>query len=208
MDTKKWRKRLAALLLGTVCSAAVFSLAACGDKDNEKDPDDKPPVVQVEEFTVTFDANGGTLTGNATVKVKDGAKITGAPTASKEGFTFNGWFTAKTGGTKVDLSAYEVESNITLYAQYTEDEEEVTPPATDTVTVTFDANGGTLTGEAAVELKRTALFQQIKSPQFPTKVIPSWAGSTLKTAERKLYRTSIRLPKIQLCMPTGQCPSP
>lgn len=164
MDTKKWRKRLAALLLGTVCSAAVFSLAACGDKDNEKDPDDKPPVVQVEEFTVTFDANGGTLTGNATVKVKDGAKITGAPTASKEGFTFNGWFTAKTGGTKVDLATYEVESNITLYAQYTEDEEEVTPPATDTVTVTFDANGGTLKGEAAVEVEKNSFVSTEKIP--------------------------------------------
>lgn len=164
MDTKKWRKRLAAILLGTVCSVAAISLAACNDKPEEPDPDDKPPVVQVEEFTVTFDANGGTLSGNATVKVEDGEKITGAPTASKEGFTFNGWFTAKTGGTKVDLATYEVESNITLYAQYTEDEEEENPPAADTVTVTFDANGGTLTGEAAVEVEKNGFVSTDKIP--------------------------------------------
>ena len=163
MDTKNWRKRLAALLLGAACSVAVFSLAACGP-ENEKDPDENdPPITQVEEFTVTFDANGGTLTGSATVKVKDGEKITGAPTASKEGFTFDGWFTAKTGGTEVDLAAYEVESDVTLYAQYTEDE--ITPPpAEDTVTVTFDANGGTLTGGATVEIDKGTFVATDKIP--------------------------------------------
>ena len=69
--------------------------------------------------TVTFDANGGTLSGNATVEVEEGKTIAGAPTAGKDGYTFDGWFDAATGGNKIDLSTYTVTKDVTLYAQYT-----------------------------------------------------------------------------------------
>ena len=68
------------------------------------------------------------MTGNATVEVEEGAKITGAPTASKDGFTFDGWFDAATGGNKIDLSSYTVTKDVTLYAQYIEDEESEPEP--------------------------------------------------------------------------------
>ena len=162
MDKKKLRRRIAAILVGAACSVAVFAMAGCSNDKPEGDGGEKPPVTEVEKFTVTFDANGGKLTGNSTVSVEDGAKITSAPTASKEGFTFSGWFTAKEGGTKVDLSTYEVTSAVTLYAQYTENEQK--PEPVSGVKVTFDANGGKLTGEATVNIDKDSFVATDKIP--------------------------------------------
>ena len=162
MDKKKLRRRIAAILVGAACSVAVFAMAGCSNDKPGDDGGEKPPVTEVEKFTVTFDANGGKLTGNSTVSVEDGAKITSAPTASKEGFTFSGWFTAKEGGTKVDLSTYEVTSAVTLYAQYTENEQK--PEPVSGVKVTFDANGGKLTGEATVNIDKDSFVATDKIP--------------------------------------------
>lgn len=127
-------KRLSALLCVVLAFAVCFAFAACGD--------DRP--ASATEYTVTFDANGGTLTGSSTVKVKSGESITGAPTASKTGVDFAGWYTAATEGTKVDISTYKVTANVTLYAHY------VAPSAK----VTFDANGGALKGDAVVSVDK------------------------------------------------------
>ena len=104
-------KKLLAVVAVFVASVMFLGLiAACGS-----DP---------ETYTVTFDANGGTLSGSATVEVEEGEKITGAPTASKDGATFDGWFDKATGGDEINLSTYTVTKDVTLYAQYTEPEPE------------------------------------------------------------------------------------
>lgn len=134
-------KKLLAVVAVFVASVMFLGLiAACGS-----DP---------ETYTVTFDANGGTLSGSATVEVEEGEKITGAPTASKDGATFDGWFDKATGGDEINLSTYTVTKDVTLYAQYTESEPEPEPePEPETYTVTFDANGGTLAGSATVTVE-------------------------------------------------------
>lgn len=133
--------------------AVIVALAMCFGVVTACAPDDPEP----ETYTVTFNANGGELSGNATVEVEEGEKITGAPTASKDGYTFDGWFDAATGGDEIDLSTYTVTKDVTLYAQYTEDEEPGPGPGPqpepETYTVTFDANGGTLSGNATVEVE-------------------------------------------------------
>lgn len=129
-------------VLALVCGIA---LAAC------KQPDNPPVEPTPTEYTVTFDANGGALSGNATVKVKEGNTITGAPTASKENHDFDGWFTQATGGEEITLATYTVSADVTLYAQYTEKQTPPPPPPAK-VEVTFDANGGTLQGETKYEV--------------------------------------------------------
>ncbi|MBR1921567.1 MAG: leucine-rich repeat protein, partial [Kiritimatiellae bacterium] len=54
--------------------------------------------------TVTFNANGG-LVSPATKTVNSGSVIGTLPTPTRNGYTFNGWFTAATGGTQVTASA-------------------------------------------------------------------------------------------------------
>ena len=133
-------------LLSVICTALALMLcvafAACKD---EKDPD---PAPSATEYTVTFDANGGTLTGSATVKVKKGEKITGAPTAAKTDYVFEAWYTAASAGDKIDLTTYTVSKDVTLYAHYTEP----TPPPAEKVKVTFNANGGVIDGETVYEV--------------------------------------------------------
>ena len=145
------KKRLLAIIALFVALAMCFGLmTACA-------PDDPGPEPEPTTYTVTFDANGGVLDGDATVEVEEGEKITGAPTASKDGYTFDGWFDAATGGDEIVLSTYTVTKDVTLYAQYTEDEEPDPGPGPqpepETYTVTFDANGGTLSGNATAEVE-------------------------------------------------------
>jgi uncharacterized repeat protein (TIGR02543 family) len=85
-------------------------------------------------YTVSFDANGGRFAnGSSTqkVSVKQGAKYALAAAPSRSGYTFSGWFTAKTGGSVVTGSPTATGSR-TLYAQW-----KAVPPVK--VTTSFSA---------------------------------------------------------------------
>ena len=68
------------------------------------------------EFTVTFDGNGGTLSvGNMTTTNQ---KIASLPGASHSGsYCFDGWYTEKSGGTKVTTTTV-FSANTTVYAHW------------------------------------------------------------------------------------------
>ncbi|MDE6970894.1 MAG: InlB B-repeat-containing protein [Eubacterium sp.] len=85
-----------------------------------------------KESYVTFVAGGGTLLGSERQRTVM-QKLDSFPSAYREGYTFNGWFTAETGGTQI-TTAQIFSADITLYAQWTENSREFT--------VTFYANGG------------------------------------------------------------------
>lgn len=93
--------------------------------------------------TVTFDSNGGELTGSDTKTVYHGNVYGELPVPQKEGHDFAGWFTEKEAGNAV-TGASEVVSaaNETLYAHWTAKK----------VTVTFDANGGKFNGNSTYKL--------------------------------------------------------
>jgi len=82
---------------------------------------------QWSTYTVTYDANGGSVSPTGET-VNPGESVT-LPTPSRDGYTFNGWYTASDGGTKVgDKGAsYTPTGNITLYAQWTKQNVCVTP---------------------------------------------------------------------------------
>ena len=87
-------------------------------------------------YTVTWDAttNGGTC-GTASSSVTSGAAVGSLPEASKDGYTFDGWFTAPSSGSKISSST-TVTGDVTYYAQFT------SAPVTVYYTVIWDANGG------------------------------------------------------------------
>lgn len=132
-------KRSSVVIVFLLALVMSFALIACGGNNK--------PTPTTQQYTVTFNANGGTLTGNSTVKVDKDGKITGAPTAAKDNSTFDGWFEAATGGTALDLATYTVTKDVTLYAHYTEN-----GTVANRYTVTFNANGGVLTGNATVKV--------------------------------------------------------
>ena len=72
----------------------------------------------VKDYTVTFDANGGTVSP-ATRSVASGAAVGELPTPTRTGWTFGGWFTAADGGELVEASTI-VSGDVTYYAHWTE----------------------------------------------------------------------------------------
>lgn len=74
------------------------------------------------------------LTSNTTLYAKWTGGSVSLPTPTRNGYTFNGWYTAASGGTKVGTggNSYTTTSNITLYAQW----------KANNYTLTYNSNGG------------------------------------------------------------------
>ena len=98
--------------------------------------------VEPEEYTVTFDSNGGSDVESITVQA--GQSIESEPVTTRDGYTFDGWYTQQTGGDRVSFP-YQVNGSVTLYAHWT------SVPVTEEYTVTFDSNGGSAVESRTVE---------------------------------------------------------
>jgi len=93
--------------------------------------------IAANQYTLTLDANGGAFADNSATKTKP-VEYKGnygeLASPARRGYTFDGWFTAKTDGTKVDANdTVEITQNTTIYAHWT----------ANTYKVKYDANGGT-----------------------------------------------------------------
>lgn len=71
----------------------------------------------VKKYTLTFNANGGSCSESSR-KVDYNSAYGTLPTPTQNGCGFDGWYTAKTGGTKVTASTKMGDSNVTVYAQW------------------------------------------------------------------------------------------
>ncbi|MDE5943473.1 MAG: InlB B-repeat-containing protein, partial [Clostridia bacterium] len=121
MSKNKFFKKL---LIGGLCAltaTAMIGATACdkGGDDNGDDPN--PPIVTTDEYTVSFNLDGGSW-GKAegyTVKVEKDGKLsaTDIETPTKEGYEFAGWFN---GSTPFVVGTTAVTSNITLTAHWSE----------------------------------------------------------------------------------------
>ena len=94
----------------------------------------------VNEYTVTFEPGNGDSATTQTVEYNETATAPFAPT--RVGHSFNGWFTAASGGTQVTFP-YTVTGDTTLYAQWERVAAKVTAPAQaaagSTITVTGES---------------------------------------------------------------------
>jgi len=85
-------------------------------------------------YTITFNANGGTVTPPTGATGVNGM-LPSLPTPMRKNYAFNGWYTAPTGGTKVGTGTV-FNSDATIFAQWRSID--------NSYTITFDAktNGG------------------------------------------------------------------
>ena len=90
-----------------------------------------------KKYTVTLDANGGTVS-MASRTATYGSKYPALPAPTRTGYSFDGWYTQKTGGTKVDdNTTVTTAADHTLYAHW-----HLTPAqAPYDVKLTMDATG-------------------------------------------------------------------
>ena len=77
------------------------------------------------EFTVTFDAAGGSLSGEAVQTVVSGEKVIEPTAPSKNGYVFHGWYTSANDGETLSRTAYNfdtvIKKDITLYAKWVDE---------------------------------------------------------------------------------------
>ncbi|MBR3382953.1 MAG: InlB B-repeat-containing protein [Clostridia bacterium] len=84
---------------------------------------------ELKQYTVTFDANGGSVSPT-TMAAVIGTAPSSLPTPTRTGHTFAGWYTAASGGTQVTVSNWNtviggmdattlVTNGLTLYAHWT-----------------------------------------------------------------------------------------
>ena len=72
------------------------------------------------KYTVFYNSNGGNTPNPASKTVTYDSTYGTLASVSREGYTFNGWFTAASGGTKIETSTkVNITSNQTLYAHWT-----------------------------------------------------------------------------------------
>jgi uncharacterized protein (TIGR02145 family)/uncharacterized repeat protein (TIGR02543 family) len=114
-------------------------------------------------FTITFDANGGTVSPTSAATGANG-RLASEPRPERSGFTFDGWYTARTGGTEVTTSTVFT-ADATVYARWVSG----TVP---TYTITFNANSGTVTPTSGI----TTAHGTISSLPTPTRTGYDFSG--------------------------------
>lgn len=97
--------------------------------------EDVPPTPT--EYTVTFDGNDGTPSVGSMTTTKQ--KLTSLPDASRSKHSFNGWYTEKSGGTKITTDTV-FSANTTVYAQWTHTGDN--NPPVNYYTLRFETGGG------------------------------------------------------------------
>lgn len=123
-------KRTIFLFLAVVSLAGMLATSGCKKK---------------ETYMVTFNSNDGSGTMVAQTFTEGEAQALTRNTFTNEGFTFGGWNTVQdgSGASYTDGQTITATADMTLYAQWTSNGTNPTPQPGNTVTVTFDANGGT-----------------------------------------------------------------
>jgi len=89
------------------------------------------------EYTVTFDGNDGTPSVGSTTTTKQ--KLTSLPDASRSKHSFDGWYTEKSGGTKITTDTV-FSANTTVYAHWTHTGDN--NPPVNYYTLRFETGGG------------------------------------------------------------------
>ncbi len=154
------------------------TLAKLKEKWAEKKGETTPTT-----FTITFDPNGGTC--STTTKQYTTGKLYGElPVPTKAGYTFDGWYTTKTGTNKITADrVIERKTDGTFYAHWTIDAYDIT--------ITFDAQGG----ECSVTSKtytRGTKYGELPVPTREGYTFDGWFSKSgvSVTAETVVERTS------------------
>ena len=93
-------------------------------------------------YTVTFDSQGGNAVSAQTVA--NGGKASKPADPTRSGYRFGGWFREAACTTAWNFETDTVTANITLYAKWM-----VGAPSASTYTITFNANGGSVSPTSA-----------------------------------------------------------
>jgi len=112
-------KRILVLLFFAAAIAGIIAPVSATESVNK----DKVYSVESKEksvkYKVTWNANGGKIGNKKTVttNVNKGSKLGTLPKTTRPGYELKGWYTKKTGGTKINKNT-KPKKNIAYYAQW------------------------------------------------------------------------------------------
>jgi len=115
--------------------------------------------------TITFDAAGGTV-DPASEETDAGGILQDLPIPERDGYAFNGWYTAESGGTEVTTNTV-FSSASTVYAQWIL----ITPKM---YVVTFNAHGGTVSPKSGVTDEDGKLLKPLPTPEREGYTFNGW----------------------------------
>ena len=101
----------------TASAIDVYTITLTGKGNYTGDISEEWEITRIAAPVITFDANGGTVAIASVTTEQDGT-LAELPTATRSGYTFDGWFTEQTGGTKVTVDTFFSVST-TIYARWT-----------------------------------------------------------------------------------------
>jgi len=118
--------------------------------------------------TVTFDANG-TSGAFPIIQVKNGTTYNDLPTINRKGYIFEGWYTEKSGGSQITPNTtVNLKKDQTLYAHWTK--------KTEVCTVTFDANGGTVS-KKTMQVPKGSTLDSLPTPTRSGYTFVCWSNT-------------------------------
>ncbi|MDR2192863.1 MAG: InlB B-repeat-containing protein [Treponema sp.] len=130
--------------------AGMISVAlACGIAMIGCDAGDDDPPSAPTKYTVTFNADGGSVTPSS-IQVVSGGTAGILPAPTKTGYDFGGWYTAQHGGGTPFTAATPVTAALTVYAKWTAPVPQVTGVTVSPGSATV-SRGQTRTFTAAVQ---------------------------------------------------------
>ncbi len=135
-------------------------------------------------YSIYFDPNGGefssdgykysrslgtiTHTQSDSVTTRLGDKVTALPEVKKQKYIFQGWYTAKDGGTKIDLNYRMQNQGYTFYAHWSPD------PNWPRYQITFDPNGGSVNPTSKMVDKDDAYYGELPTPTWEYRTFLGW----------------------------------
>jgi uncharacterized protein (TIGR02145 family)/uncharacterized repeat protein (TIGR02543 family) len=122
-------------------------------------------------YTVTFDANGGSVSPTSGI-TGDVWKLASLPVPARTGYTFGGWYTATTGGSAVTES-YMFSANTTIYARWTGG----------TYNITYALNNATTTPSNPTGYTVETPSFTLNNPTRTGYTFAGWTGSNGTTAQ-------------------------
>ena len=104
-------------------------------------------------YTATFNGNGGGTPSPSTITKTYGSELGTLPTCSRTGYTFLGWYTASSGGTKIS-STTKITGNVTYYAVW----------SINSYTLTYNVNGGNTVSPASKSVQYGSAYGTLPTP--------------------------------------------
>ena len=107
----------------------------------------------VNSYTATFNGNGGGTPSPSTITKTYGSELGTLPTCSRTGYTFLGWYTASSGGTKIS-STTKITGTVTYYAQW----------SINSYTLTYNVNGGNAVSPTSKSVQYGSAYGTLPTP--------------------------------------------